>query len=246
MQFDAQFLVLAGVVLLAFATEAATGFGGAIIAITLGVRLYSMHRLLPILVPLNLVLSSYIVWRHHALAARRLLLDQILPLMGVGLVVGVVLFQDLSARALKTVFGAFVVGVAVHGLVSRRKVGQAPQSPLSPVARTTGLLAAGLVHGIFASGGPLLVYVLSRANLDKRSFRSTLATVWLVLNLALTVVYILTARLDRTALPFITVLVPAVLLSIAAGEWAHHRLNEEHFRVAVLVLLVVAGLTIVF
>ena len=240
-----QQLLLAAIVWLAFTTEAATGFGMTIVAVTLGVHLYPIHVLLPLLVALNLLLSSYIVWRHFEHVSGRLLLTQILPFMGIGLSVGLVVFQLASNEVLKTMFGVFVVAVAARELRSLSRGGAERARPLTPVTRASGLLAAGMAHGLFVCGGPLLVHVLDRSGLDKHSFRSTLSTVWLTLNLALTVVYVCTGRIDHTALPVLALLAPAVLLGIIAGEWAHHRLDERRFRLAVLTLLIIAGLTII-
>ncbi len=241
---DAQLLLLAAILWVAFTTEAATGFGGTIIAVTFGVRLYPMHVLLPLLVALNVLLSSYIVCRHFAQVSRRLLLRQILPVMGVGLVTGLLVFQRASNEALKTTFGLFVVAVAVRelGTLVTGRVGRA--RPLTPATRASGLFAAGIAHGMFACGGPLLVYVLGRSDLDKHGFRGTLATVWLTLNVALTAAYAAAGRIDCTAVPVLALLAPAVFLGIVAGEWAHRRLDEQRFRSAVLVLLVFAGVTI--
>lgn len=244
--FDTQLLVLAAIIWIAFTTEAATGFGSTVIAVTLGVRLYPIHVLLPLLVALNLFLSSYIIWRHHVHVSRRLLLRQILPVMGCGLALGLAVFQHASSDTLKTVFGVFVVAVGVRELWTLTRGTNAQPRPLAPITRHSGLFAAGIAHGLFACGGPLLVYVLGRSSLDKHSFRSTLATVWLTLNVTLTVAYVSTGRIDHTALPFIALLVPAVAAGIAGGEWAHQRLDERRFRSAVLALLVAAGFTIVF
>ena len=41
---------------------------------------------------------------------------------------------------------------------------------------------AGIVHGIFVSGGPLLIGYLTKRIQDKVSFRATISTVWVVLN----------------------------------------------------------------
>ena len=164
--------------------------------------------------------------------------------MGIGLAAGLVVFQRASNEALKTTFGVFVVVVAVRELYSLLSGGAARARPLTAATRTSGLLAAGIAHGLFACGGPLLVYVLGRSNLDKHSFRSTLSTVWLTLNLTLTAAYVSTGRIDHTAVPIVALLAPAVFLGIIAGEWAHRRLDERRFRLAVLTLLILAGLTI--
>jgi hypothetical protein len=46
-------------------------------------------------------------------------------------------------------------------------------------------MGAGLVHGMYTTGGPLLVYALGREGLSKHVFRSTVTAVWLVFNVGL-------------------------------------------------------------
>jgi uncharacterized membrane protein YfcA len=70
---DNTFLLLALIVLLSYTTHALSGFGSMIIAITLGVRLYPIETLLPVLVPLDVLMNSYIVIRHRRHIEQRLL-----------------------------------------------------------------------------------------------------------------------------------------------------------------------------
>ena len=102
-----------------------------------------------------------------------------------------------------------------------------------------------MVQGVFASGGPLVVYAVSRFNLQKAVFRSTLSGLWLVTNVTLTISYILTGRFTMESLRFIGLLIPLILVGMALGERFHHRVNEHRFRVIVYVILIVAGLSVV-
>jgi uncharacterized membrane protein YfcA len=246
MTADGMFVLLALIVLFAFTVEAAAGFGSTVLTLALGVHLYPIPRLLPLIVPLNLVLELYLVTRHGGHVDRSLLWRQIVPLMGIGVAVGFALFSVASTQLLRTVFGIFVVIVAVHGLVSVLAA-RAPSIGALPVwASVSGLLGAGVTHGLFATGGPLLVYVLSRSPLDKGEFRSTLAAVWLIFNLVLTVVYAASRRIDGDTQGALLVLLPVVCGGIMLGEWVHARLDERRFRMAVLALLVVAGASVVW
>jgi hypothetical protein len=97
------------------------------------------------------------------------------------------------------------------------------------------------MHGMFSSGGPLLVWALGKSLPDKRAFRATLSCVWLVLGSALTFAYALNGRLDGSTLRATAALLPVLGVAIAAGEWAHHRLDERRFRVLVYALLLGSG-----
>jgi uncharacterized membrane protein YfcA len=53
------------IVLVSYTTQAMTGFGSTIIALTLGVHLYPIEVLLPVLVPLDMLVNFYIATRYH-------------------------------------------------------------------------------------------------------------------------------------------------------------------------------------
>ncbi len=241
MSFDATFLIFVAVVFLAFTTEVAAGFGSMVIAMALGMHLYSAHTLVPLLVSFNVMITGYVVSRHHEHIDRQLLFTKILPYMGAGMIGGLLIFQVASGESLRIAFAVFVVAVSLRELRALLAGNGEPRTPLPPRAARVGILGAGVIHGLFATGGPLLVYVLGRSNLDKGSFRSTLATVWLTLNSSLTLIFLFSGRLDSSRLPFVAALIPVLLLCVAAGEWAHTRLDERRFRIAVFALLLMSG-----
>ena len=209
------------------------------IALALGIHLYALGELLPVFVPLGLVVSSWLVLRGRAHVERRLLLGRILPWMGLGLGVGLFIFERASHERLRQAFGVFVVTLAVIELWRQRESAVAREG--SPPAATAALLGAGVMHGMFSSGGPLLVWALGKSLPDKRAFRATLSCVWLVLGSTLTIAYALSGRLDGGTLRATAALLPVLGAAIAAGEWAHHRLDERRFRLLVYVLLLGSG-----
>jgi hypothetical protein len=242
---DPQFWLLAAIVAGAFAIEATTGFGATILIVTLGVHLFPLPTLLAVIVPLGLVLSVAIAWSNRAHVDRALVVRRILPLMGVGLAIGLAIFERASNDGLRRVFGCFVVAVATSELWrTLRTTGTA--KPLPAAVTRSAIFAAGVIHGLFSSGGPLLVYALGRLPIDKRVFRATLSTVWIVLGTALTIAYAWQGQVGRESLTATATLLPVLAAALVAGEWAHRRLDETKFRTLIYALLVVAGLTNAF
>ena len=237
---DPRFWTLAAIVLGAFAVEAATGFGATVIAVSLAVHLFPLDELLPVIVPLGLLLSATIAWRERAHADRRLLLRRILPLMALGLAIGLAVFERASNAALQRAFGGFVVAVAALELWRGRAA--APRA-LSPAASGAALLGAGVIHGLFSTGGPLLVWALGRTPIAKRVFRATLSTVWVVMGAALSSAYALRGRLDADSLAATAALLPALGAAWLAGDRLHQHLDEALFRRGVYALLLMTGLT---
>lgn len=232
---EAAWALLGIIILLAYTLEAITGFGSVVIALALGALLLPIDRLLPILVPLNVCMSGYLCWRYHRLIDRRLLL---------GTLAGYALLPWLDAEALKRGFGVLILWFAGGELW--RLFRHAPVRGHTPgwvMRLATG--AAGICHGLFASGGPLLVYALAGSTLDKARLRATLISVWFTLNGLLTLAFLFDGRLVP-ALPQIGAYAPLLLFGVGLGERLHHRLSEQHVRVLIYLMLLAAGALLLY
>ncbi len=171
----------------------------------------------------------------------RLLFARILPLCGLGLGVGALLFQRLGAAGLKHVLGLFVVLVAVLELVRLLRSAR-PPAPLSPWKASAILVVGGVFHGMFASGGPMIVYYASRSIPDKHAFRATLSLLWLVLNTVLIVSFVFSGRIDGSALMLSAAILPALAFGILVGELVHRKVDELKFRKIVQGVLLMTGI----
>ncbi|MEW5739669.1 MAG: sulfite exporter TauE/SafE family protein [Myxococcota bacterium] len=234
-------LLLTGIVFVAFLVEAAAGFGSVVVAMTVGALWFPVPQLLAWLVPVNLVLSVYLVVRGRAALDWRFLFRRMLPVMALGLVGGTLIATRAAEEAwLKPAFGVFVVAVA--GWQLRR--GHGEETPLSPGARTLALLGAGVIHGVYATGGPLAVFVSARELKDKAAFRATLSALWVALNLLVLPRLVAQGEVTPQTLGTSALMLAPLALGILVGEWIHHRLDEARFRVAVSALLLVAGVVL--
>lgn len=239
------FLWLAGFVLLSFTAQAMSGFGSVIIAVTLGSRFYPLEVLLPVLVPLDVIVNSYIVARHRAHVDRPVLFKNIIPFMAIGLAVGFSVFYVLQGEPLKKMFGVFVTLLCVRELGRLLRNSDGPP-PLSDLLSRLIILGSGIVQGMFASGGPLLVYAASRLDLTKSVFRSTLCALWLICNSALTLSYMATGRLTIDSIKMIAALFPVMIVGFFVGDRLHRHVNDRSFRIAVYIVLLGAGIALVF
>ena len=250
---------LMGIVFLSNLTEACAGFGSTILAIIFGARYFSIEDLIPILVPLNLLLSLTIVLRYPRDVDRKALVSRILPLTGIGMPIGIAIFQYAPSRALKIAFGVIVVLLGLFELateaLAKTKASRAGTPAGKTAAQNRGLpawqgvlflLGGGVMQGLYASGGPFVVYYASREIRDKRKFRTTLALLWLILNIVLVASLILTGKLTRFTLLYSLYLLPALLLGMGAGMKVHDRVSETVFRRLVYALLVVAGASLAY
>ncbi len=236
--------LLFAVVLVAFTVEAALGFGATVVAVALGSLFVPIDSILVAFVPLNMALSTILVVRNRAHIDGRLLATRILPCMLLGLPIGIWAFARLDASVLTAIFGAFVIALSAIELWRMRSVVESGRAP-SRFAGMMLLVLAGAVHGAFATGGPLAVYVTGRELPDKARFRATLSTLWLVLNVVLVCSYAWGGRFDATSAKTSALWAIALVCGIFLGERVHARVSAAVFRRVVFGLLLVAGALLV-
>lgn len=235
-------------VLFANLIEAIAGFGSTVLSLTLGAQLFSIEDLLAMLVPLNLLLSIGILIRSGHQIHWKIFLYRILPIAGAGLPIGIFLFQRYSGTTLiQTAFGLVVVLLSTFELAKmawEKRYGpiQVAQDSLLPSRISLiFLFLGGIMQGMYASGGPFIVYYASRALPEKGSFRATLSLLWLLMNLVLVATLSESGKVSAYTLQFSFYLVPAVLAGLFAGSKIHDHVSEYAFRAGVYVLLAVAG-----
>lgn len=232
-------IALVLIVLLAFAVEAAAGFGSTVVTVTLAAQIMPVDAVLARFVPVNVLLSLYLVARYRRAVDLRLLARRVLPWMGVGMAAGLAIAHFASPGWVKVAFALFVVVLSALELRALRRGGSA--APLGAGTAGGALVGAGVVHGMFACGGPLVVWVVGREVDDKATFRATLSALWLLLNVVLLVGYLLGGQLDGGTLKESALLVAPLAAGIFVGERVHDRLSPARFRAGVFLLLLIAA-----
>lgn len=236
-------LPLALVCSLAFTIETALGFGATLISVALGSLFLDIDAILHALVPLNLVLSTYLVARNFVHIDRAFLFRRLLPFMALGLPIGIFVFAELDASLLKRFFGAFLVGVA--GLELGRSFQtpseQGVSSAIDPWQERLLLIVGGAIHGAFTTGGPMAVYVTSRVIHDKRAYRVTLCALWALLNLVMLGWYLVDGAIQPETMGLTLALAPSIVAGMIVGEILHKRVPAETFRKVVFAMLLLTG-----
>lgn len=227
--------------------EATAGFGATIVTVTLAAYFMPIDAVLAALLPVNVLLSAYLTAKYWRAVDTRVLLRRVLTWMVPGMAIGMLpsVVPQLAALrgqgAIRTLFAAFVVVLAASELWRARRASTTEARPLSAPLAALSLLGAGVVHGLFACGGPMLVYVVGRELTDKARFRATLSAVWLLLNLVLVVSFVVDGTIGRASLEGSGVLLFALIAGLVIGEWLHGKLSVSRFRLAVFTLLFFAG-----
>lgn len=229
-------LAIFGIVLLAFFTESVVGFGATVITVSFGAHLVPLDVLLPAFVPLSAMLSLVLVTRHWREVDLKFLIQKVALPVGLGTLLGMGLFRVLDSAALLTTFAGFVLLMSGREL-KRIWVRAEAAKPLKTWLGRTLLGAGGVVHGMFGSGGPMIVYVLGREMTEKGRFRATLSALWLVLNAALVTGYLLDGTLNPGTIELSTTMAPALFFGILLGERVHGAIDESTFKTATWLIL---------
>ncbi|WP_218419982.1 TSUP family transporter [Alteromonas lipotrueae] len=228
------FVIVAIGVFIAFAVEAMTGFGSIVIALSIGALVMDITQLMQWLVPLNIMMTGPLVYQHRHHIDHDLLFKQILPFMGTGTLTGLLVIDYIPAEYSKGLFALIICWFAIRSLAQLN----APAH--NHLARRSLIFSAGITHGLFASGGPLLVYACARTPMAKERFRATLLSVWLTLNTGLCVWFLLFEGLASQT-KSIMWLVPCVIAGAFLGNAWHKKVSQAFFSPLVFVMLLLVG-----
>ncbi len=237
----APYIMLGAFILFAYTAEAMTGFGSIVIALSLGALFFPIDFLQTVLVPLNICMTSFLTYRYRQHIDWNLLAKLIMPFMLAGTLAGFVLQPHLGGAVLKTIFAALILWFSLRELLRMRG---GLEVKTKSIGWSRGIIgAAGITHGLFASGGPLLVYGLAGMSIDKARFRATLILVWLSLNSVLTVLFLIDGRIQANWQPIVAFL-PLLPLGVWLGEHLHHKVNEDSFKLWIYRVLVLSALAL--
>jgi uncharacterized membrane protein YfcA len=239
------FALLAAITFVAYAVHAMIGFASTVIAVTLASLWFDIPEVLPPIVAVSVVVNGWLVWRYRRDVDVAVLVREVLPWMGGAAVVGFAASGRFDPDALRRAFGVFVAALSLRELWALRPSSTAP--PRVPTGKPPRwlLVIAGLVHGVFATGGPPLVLALDRAGLDKARLRATLCVVWLVLNIGLTAGYASRGAFAGGGAWLAAALVLPMGAAVVVGAWAHDRVSPTRFRRLLYVVLLASALVII-
>lgn len=241
------------VVFLANVIQGITGFAGTILAMPPSMLLVGYPVAKPVLNVLGLLAGILVLAKGYQYCCwgevKRMLLFMVPGLFAGMAVKGLVAGRE---QYLSLLLGIFVLCLSVQGggsLISGgRKVetGTGKAGRMRRAGDIALLLAAGMVHGIFVSGGPLLIGYLTRRVKEKERFRVTISVMWILLNSMLLVDDMASGYWDAHLLCILGMVLLPFLAGMYFGEKLSRYLSRRMFMVITYALLFVAGVTLLF
>lgn len=235
-------------IFLANIIQGITGFAGTILAMPFGIMLMGYDVAKPVLNVLGLLSGIYVFLGNREYVNRKEL-KRIVLVMVIGIFAGMWLkhFVGTNEMILYQALGIFVVLLAVHGLYRMKAVRNRQEEDGQKEHRMRDFLlltAAGIVHGIFVSGGPLLIGYLTGRISDKRSFRATISTVWILLNTIILIGDIHAGMWNKSNLCILGISFPVLMAGMFAGGKLYQSMSQRFFMILTYVLLLISGVTL--
>lgn len=164
----------------------------------------------------------------------------ILGFMSFGVVGGMWMFSHLPLDILMLVYGIVIV------LIGAKKLFLPGKRPLPKAVSYMVLVLAGLMQGLFTSGGPFLALYSAEAIKDKRVFRPTVTTVWTVLNTYMVISMYTKDMYTETSLKLIGFSIIPVFVAIYLGKILNKKMKQATFLKLVYALLILSGSLLIY
>lgn len=235
------------VILLSNIIQGITGFAGTILAMPPSLMLVGYDIGKPVLNVLGLLAGVY-VFATHGRHVNWKELRKVVFIMILGITAGIFLKSFFSGKEelLYKCLGVFVIILALMGYLKLGKSKNETKEiePKDHMKSYFLLIGAGIAHGMFVSGGPLLIGYLSHVIKDKVNFRATISTVWILLN---TIIFLDDVRngLWTPALGRIQLIaIPFMIVGMVIGSKLYKNMSQEVFMKLTYILLFISGISL--
>ncbi len=239
------------VIFLTNVIQGITGFAGTILAMPPGLILVGYNAAKPILNVLGIFAGIYVFATQRKYVNWKEL-KKVVLIMAVGIFFGFFLKNLLAGYdwVLYKVLGMFVIVLAVQGyyklvIVKNGKAKQKVEVKGEKAGQIVLLVSAGIVHGMFVSGGPLLIGYLSRTIKEKLSFRVTISTIWIILNTIILIQDISAKMWTYKLIMTQLISIPFFIAGMVLGSILVKRMSQTVFMKLTYILLFLSGLLLI-
>ncbi len=232
-------ILLVIVVLCANIIQGITGFASGILILPFIVYALGLETGKQILVLFGIYSGIYILLKDYQYLDTKELI-KIIIFMGIGLLLGLVLYRLLDMEWLLTLLPVFLILVGIKGLFfnQRYKFNHV-------LIDNFIIILAGIIHGLFATGGPILIIYISKKIYDKSVFRVTVSTIWIFLNTIIVVESMMNQSFALSSFTHSILLAIPLFIGILIRNKVHHMMNQALFYKLINVLIIILGIMMI-
>jgi uncharacterized membrane protein YfcA len=227
---------IAGAMAIAAFVQSISGFGLALLSVPL-MSLFADVRLSVVVVNLiGLVTTSAQAWKEREHADGSLAIRVTMAAI-MGMPLGLLAFLFMSETYLK--IGLGIVVLFVTFLLMR---GFTMQSTSRAADWWLGG-ASGALSTSVGTNGPPLVFLFQARQMGQEVFRATISRVFIFSNVVTVFIFAFAGKITQDTIVATIVALPVLVVAIAAGFWTRQFVNQQRFRILVLTLLVISGVS---
>ncbi|MGL4392789.1 MAG: sulfite exporter TauE/SafE family protein [Fusobacteriaceae bacterium] len=216
-----------------------TGFAGTVLAMPPIILLQGIDIAKPILNLLGLLASVWMVFRDLKKVNIKELF-KIISFMLIGMILGIYAYDLIPTHILIKFYAAFIIAIALKGIFIKN------ETETREWIMVLIIFLSGIIHGLFISGGPLLmIYALKKLK-DKSEFRATISGVWIFLNTYLAFSHYRSGLFtSETINKFLWSIIP-LFFGLVIGNKLHHKMKANTFLILTYILLIISGAILLF
>lgn len=230
-----KYLLFAIAIFISNIVQALTGFAGVMLSIPPSILLFGPDTAIAVVNALVWGVSLVLAWKNRNYLDKKIILF-IISFMLLGMAIGVKLYTMVDAHIIAPIYGAIIVAAALKNILTKPA-----DQPMPNWLSACILIGAGIIHGMFASGGALLVVYLAATFKNKYTFRANVAAVWSFLNLILIVKDFERGLFNAEALHLMLIAIVPMFLAVYIGNKIHHVINQKLFTRSTYGLLLLSG-----
>ncbi|MDD3369784.1 MAG: sulfite exporter TauE/SafE family protein [Lachnospiraceae bacterium] len=225
------------IIFIGFGIQALTGFGGSMIAMPLCIAVAGVEISKPVITAMALYTAVLVGFEQRKNINQKEML-KISVVMLVWMAVGVWLYKIVPMDFLKIIYGIIVVCIGLKKLLLP-DMKNVPKSVM-----LLALSAAGIMQGMFISGGCFLVIYAVGVLKDKQEFRGTISSVWCILDIVLLISYYFDHSFTAPALTQTLIAIIPATLATFIGALIARKIKQQTFLFISYILLVISGIVL--
>ncbi len=237
------FSILAAIAFLAYLVKGLTGFGPAIVFISLGSMVVSPARVVAISPILDVLAGSILLWRDRGMSVFHYWSRLTVPLLA-GVFAGSLGLRFASSAVYNVILGGAIIILGIWFIV-RKNPTLLSEERIIPTRPEKGAVLASLISGItgglFGISGPPLIWYFGR-RYPKSVFRKIIVPIFFVEALGRSIIYTSMGMIGKPEWLLIACLVPAVPIGLLIGNRWFNRIPQERFEKIIGWILIASGI----
>jgi len=233
-----QIIILVIGVGLGFYVQSVIGFAASLVALPIILNVLSIQESVALMSFFFFLFSISLIYKNWKAINKKVVLEMSIGIV-VGLILGIFILKYGSPVVLKKALGIFMLLFVGYHYTKNKRI---------KLFNKLGILfgfAGGLFSGLFSTGGPMYVtYIFNKLN-DSDVVRATIIGTLGITDIVRLPILMYSGILTYNILILSLYLLPFFLMAIFLGHKTYHKINENTFKNAVMILLALSGISLI-